>query len=78
MISENKSLMCFNLIWLTHKIEEMNDVLDDLMALGWDDEPPVVGARFPFEQVPEALAFFQSGRSTGKIVIQVSHPESAQ
>jgi len=42
-------------------------LLDQLRAL--DLQPPIVGKTFEFEQIKEALAFFQSGKNVGKIVI---------
>ena len=35
---------------------------------------PAVGALFPFEQVREAVAFLESGRSVGKVVLAVDPP----
>lgn len=68
MISENKSLMAFNLIWLWDRVEEMTRLVDEMMALNL--APPHVGRRFAFEDAHAALKFFQSGKSTGKVVLE--------
>jgi len=34
-------------------------------------EPPLVGRTFPFADVPAALRFLQSGKSTGKVVLEI-------
>jgi len=41
----------------------------DLLASG--DVDPVVDRAFPLEDVPEAVAYLESGRATGKIVVRV-------
>lgn len=70
MISENKSLLAFNLIWLWDRIDFLRDMFDDMMKLPWKSQPPLVGRVFAFEEVPEAMRFFQSGKSVGKVVIK--------
>ncbi|MCR9141250.1 MAG: zinc-binding dehydrogenase [bacterium] len=74
MISENKSCMAFNLIWLWDKIEAMTRLYDEMLEL--DLAPPHVGRRFAFTDAHSALRFFQSGQSVGKVVLEI--PESAQ
>lgn len=69
MTSDNKSVMAFNLIFLFHHAELMHEMLDEIQQLGI--ERPMVGHRFPFDQLKEALLFFQSGKTTGKVVLEV-------
>lgn len=69
MMSENRSVMGFNLIWLWDRAEEFHRMSREIMALGIG--PPYVGSRFPFEQAPEALRMLQSGHTTGKVVLEL-------
>lgn len=65
----NKSLMGFNLIWLYERAELMHELLSDLekMNLG----KPHVGHTFPFEKTKDAIHLFQSGKTIGKVVLNV-------
>ena len=69
MIGENKSVMGFNLIYLFEHSHIMHEMLQDLgnMKLG----VPLIGHTFDFEDLPDALRRFQSGMTTGKLVINV-------
>ena len=69
MISSNRSLMAFNLIWLWERAERLPDAYSALERLL--SRPPHVGARFPFERAPEALRLLQSGATIGKVVLNV-------
>ena len=71
MISDNKSVMCFNLIWLWDNVDELTPVLDSMLE--FDFEPPHVGTHFAFEEAVEALRKFQTGQTVGKVVLQVNH-----
>jgi len=73
MISENKSLLGFNLIWLWDRVELLRGMFDDMMRLPWEKNPPHVGERFAFENAVDAMRFFQSGKSVGKIVLTPDH-----
>jgi synaptic vesicle membrane protein VAT-1 len=68
MISHNKSVMGFNLIWLWHEPERLQPayavLARDLTA------PPHIGRRFPFADAPAALRHLQSGGSVGKVVLE--------
>lgn len=55
------------------KMQELGKLVDDMLELQLP--PPHVGHRFAFEDVPEALKLFQTGRSTGKIVVQVQQEQ---
>ena len=70
MIKSNKSVMAFNLIWIYEQKELMYEMLRDIEALRLP--PPVVGHRFDFSQMAEALALFQSGKTTGKVVLNIA------
>lgn len=69
MTTENKSVMAFNLIFLFHQVELMHKMLDEIQQL--ELEKPYVGHRLPFDQLKEAILLFQSGRTTGKVVLEV-------
>lgn len=69
MIKSNKSLMAFNLIWIYEHKELMKDMLTEIEKLKLP--APRVGHRFDFSQMGEALTLFQSGKTTGKIVLNV-------
>lgn len=71
MISANKSFMAFNLIWLWDCIDELTRLYDEMLELNL--QPPHVGRRFAFEDAHEALKYFQSGRSIGKVVLEVGN-----
>eukprot|EP00123_Amoebidium_parasiticum_P011979 comp21041_c0_seq1/m.28278 comp21041_c0_seq1/g.28278 ORF comp21041_c0_seq1/g.28278 comp21041_c0_seq1/m.28278 type:complete len:392 (-) comp21041_c0_seq1:473-1648(-) len=70
MISQNRALIGFNLIWLWDKVDEMTSTLGDMMA-EWEWDPPHVGHVLPFTQAKEALQLIQSGTTTGKVVLDV-------
>ena len=61
--------MGFNLIWMFSKVSQLISLLDELYEM--DLEPPLVGQTFAFEDLPQALRLFQSGQTTGKVVIRV-------
>ncbi|MFY0672921.1 MAG: zinc-binding dehydrogenase [Bacteroidia bacterium] len=71
MPKSNKSVMGFNLIWLYDRVDELQHVLDGLIAL--DIEPPHVGHVFEFEQMHEAIALFRAGKSVGKVVVKTNN-----
>jgi synaptic vesicle membrane protein VAT-1 len=69
MISHNKSVMGFNLIWLWQQADRLAPAY---AALSRDiTAPPMIGRRFPFDDAPAALRFLQSGQSVGKVVLEV-------
>jgi NADPH:quinone reductase-like Zn-dependent oxidoreductase len=69
MIKANKSLMAFNLIWLYEKKDLMKQLLEEINKM--ELPAPIVGHRFDFNDVISALDFFRSGKSTGKIVLNL-------
>jgi hypothetical protein len=52
-------------------MDELNELLDELLSLHDRLPKPYVGHTYPFEKVKEALTFFQSGKSVGKIVLNL-------
>jgi NADPH:quinone reductase-like Zn-dependent oxidoreductase len=70
MISENKSVMGFNLIWLWNEIDVLKKHFDGLRELNLS--PQVIGDTFSFENLTDALEKFQKGTTIGKIIINVS------
>ena len=67
MISDNRSVMAFNLIWLWDQVELMKELLETMMAI--DITPPHVGHEFSFEQAHEAIDCLRSGKTIGKVVL---------
>jgi synaptic vesicle membrane protein VAT-1 len=70
MMSSNRSLMAFNLIWLWDRVDRL-DALHEQMAAVLRD-PPLVGRVFPFSEAPAALQWMKTGASVGKIVLEVT------
>jgi alcohol dehydrogenase len=69
MINHNKSVMGFNLIYLWDKVDEMGIYLDKMITL--DLGKPVIDSIYSFENLKEALYYFQKGKSVGKIVVKL-------
>ncbi|MDJ1472398.1 synaptic vesicle VAT-1 family membrane protein [Xanthocytophaga flava] len=70
MIPQNKSLMAFNLIWIYEKAKLMQELWAEINVLKLP--PPLIGHTFSFEQLPQALQLFQTGKTVGKIIVEVS------
>jgi NADPH:quinone reductase-like Zn-dependent oxidoreductase len=69
MPEQNKSVMGFNLIWLYHRAELMHQLLQELKKM--DLGKPHVGHQLDFEELKEAIFLFQSGKTIGKVVVNV-------
>lgn len=69
----NRSILGFNLIWLYHEVEKMHVLLQKIekFNLGL----PYIGHRFSFSEVPQAIREFQTGNTTGKLVVEVERDE---
>jgi alcohol dehydrogenase len=65
----NKGVLGFNLIYLFDRAHVMHRILQELDAMQL--KPPHVGHAFPFEQMKDAIALFQTGKTTGKVVVTV-------
>lgn len=69
MISSNKSVLAFNLIWLWDKIEELSEMLEEILQMKLS--PPLIGKTFPFSDALFALQYFKSGKSVGKVILEI-------
>ena len=69
MISANRSLMAFNLIWLWERADRLPAAYAELERLA--PRPPHVGATFAFDRAPQALRLLQGGSTIGKVVLEV-------
>ena len=59
MVSDNRSVMGFNLIWLWDRVERLAEGFDALDAM--TTAPPLVGRGFPFGDARAAMRHLQSG-----------------
>lgn len=70
MISSNRSVLGFNLIWLW---DDWTRIAPAYAALGqFVPRPPLVGHRYRFEDAPQAMRHLQSGDTIGKVVLEVA------
>jgi len=69
MISANRALLGFNLIWLWHAADRLAGAWAEVERLV--RRRPHVGAVLPFERAPEALRLLQGGSTVGKVVLEV-------
>ena len=69
LVEHNKSVLGFNLIWLWENIDLLKQLTKELAELKLP--PPYVGHTFPFKDAKEALALFNSGKTKGKVVLEV-------
>lgn len=65
----NKGVLGFNLIYLYERAELMHQLLQEIAALHL--APPHVGHVLPFEKMHEAIRLFQSGKTMGKVVLEL-------
>ncbi len=72
LIESNKSILGFNLIWLYDRVDMLKSMLDEIQAMHL--ERPRIGVVFPFERLKDAVKEFQSGKTTGKVVVTVPPP----
>lgn len=70
LMSENRSVIGFNLIWLWDQAERLPGAYAELHSLC--PEPPLVGRCFPFDEAPAAMRYLQGGRSIGKVVLEIA------
>ena len=70
MISANRALFGFNLIWLWHAADRLDGAYGELERLL--RRRPHLGAVVPFERAPEALRLLQGGSTVGKVVLDVA------
>lgn len=69
LIESNRSILGFNLIWLYDRVDMLRILLDEIQELHL--EKPYVGKVFAFDRLKEAVMVFQSGATTGKVVVNV-------
>ena len=69
MVETNRAVLGFNLIWLYERAELLRNLLTELEALKL--APPHVGHVFAFENLPDAVRLFQTGKTVGKVVVEV-------
>jgi len=65
----NKSVMGFNLIYLWDRPDELNNMAVEILKM--NIEKPYVGKVYSFNRLVDALKYFQTGRSIGKVVVKV-------
>ena len=68
MIEQNRAVMAFNLIWLYEKGEYLKSLLKEIIKL--ELPKPLIGQSYVFEELPEAVRHFKSGKTMGKVVIK--------
>ncbi len=69
LIESNKSVLGFNLIWLYDRVDMLKAMLDEIQELRL--EKPYIGEVFSFDRLKEAINVFQSGETTGKVVVSL-------
>ena len=69
MIEQNKSVMGFNLIYLYDNADLLHEILEKLSDM--DLGVPYVGHTFEFEKLKDAVKLFQTGNTTGKVVVKI-------
>jgi len=69
MVETNRAVLGFNLIWLYENAELLRGLLVELETMHL--APPHVGHVFPFEKLPDAVRLFQTGKTMGKVVVEI-------
>jgi NADPH:quinone reductase-like Zn-dependent oxidoreductase len=69
MMSDNRSVMGFNLIWLWEQAALLPDACDRIDAL--IPSPAEIARVVPFGHAPDAMRHLQSGATIGKVVLEV-------
>jgi NADPH:quinone reductase-like Zn-dependent oxidoreductase len=73
MTNDNKSLMAFNLSFLFHRMDLLQESMQDLLK--WVEEgkikAPAVQS-FPFEKVADAHRTLESGTTVGKLILKIN------
>jgi alcohol dehydrogenase len=67
--NENKSIMGFNLIYLWDRPDELKNMAEEILKMNL--KRPYIGKVFSFKHLIEALRYFQTGKSIGKVVVKV-------
>lgn len=66
---KNRSVMGFNLIYLWDHPEELREML--LKIINMKLKKPYIGKVFSFYKLVDALKYFQTGKSIGKVVVKL-------
>jgi len=75
LVPKNRSVMGFNLIWLTERRDMLVAELDAMCGRGGlQARPPAIGREYDWAELPAALAYLRSGAHTGKVVVTVQRP----
>lgn len=61
--------MAFNLIYLFNRAEDLKELAMELLSLHL--QPPNVAASFDFKDAQKAIRHLQTGKATGKIVLNL-------
>jgi len=69
LAEENKMVSGFNLIYLYEKVELMQQLLQEIADL--EIKKPHIGHTFKFEELIKAIELFQTGKTIGKVVVEV-------
>ena len=69
MIEQNRAVMAFNLIWIYDRVEFLRNMLDEIRKLNLPK--PIINHTFSFENLPIAVRTLKSGKTTGKVVVNV-------
>jgi len=69
MIPGNRSVLCFNIIFLYQEKKLMRSLFDQMCQ--HELYRPHVGKTFPFNQTVEALRFLKTGQNIGKVVLKL-------
>lgn len=64
----NKSVMGFNLIYLWDRPDALNNMVIEILKMNL--QRPYIGKVFLFDHLIEALRYFQTGKSIGKVVVK--------
>jgi alcohol dehydrogenase len=64
---KNRSVMGFNLIYLWDHPEELREMLNKIIDMKL--KKPHIGRVFTFDKLIDALKYFQTGKSIGKVVV---------
>ncbi len=67
LAEDNKGILGFNLIYLYEKAEIMHELLAEIAELKIGK--PMVGHHFSFDELPDAIRLFKSGKTTGKVTV---------
>jgi len=74
MIGENRAVMGFNLIWLTDGTADparLGVLMDAMLKPSVRWQPAVISREYDFSMALDALRYFKSGKSVGKVVLTV-------